>query len=111
MVFAYPVCEAGTRLHWEYEGIDGEVRRLGFRAEQRLLTSLFRQRASEEEKRVPTSSTGVPVTSALTPDELIGLLERGAARGVHPRRILLALGFRPAEAPANGAGHVQSARG
>jgi hypothetical protein len=32
----------------------------------------------------------------MTPDELIDVLERAAHEGVHPRRVLLALGFRPA---------------
>ena len=57
---------------------------------------------------MPATSTATPVTAATTPDELIVLLERGAARGIHPCRILIALGFRMAESPANGAGHVRS---
>jgi len=32
----------------------------------------------------------------MTPDDLINVLERGAAQGIDPRHILLAPGFRPA---------------
>jgi hypothetical protein len=32
----------------------------------------------------------------MTPDELIAVLQRGAAQGIDPCHILLALGFRPA---------------
>jgi hypothetical protein len=32
----------------------------------------------------------------MTPDELIDVLQGGAAQGIDPRHMLLALGFRPA---------------
>jgi hypothetical protein len=44
----------------------------------------------------------------MTPAELIAVLERGAAHGIHPGHILLALGFRHAGAPADGAGHARA---
>jgi|KBSSwiStaDraftv2_1062776.scaffolds.fasta_scaffold4053625_1 hypothetical protein len=34
---------------------------------------------------------------SIPPDELVHLLRRGAQLGIDPRRILLALGFRPAD--------------
>ena len=76
-----------ARVHSPQEGIAGEVRRLDAEPGHRLLTSLVS----------PTSEVrGEPVPATITPDELIKVLERGAAQGIDPRRILLALGFRPA---------------
>ena len=35
-------------------------------------------------------------SGSVTPDQLIRMLQRGAAQGIDPRHILLTLGFRPA---------------
>lgn len=46
---------------------------------------------------VPTSPPVAGAASgSVTPEELIVKLQRGAAHGIDPRHVLLALGFRPA---------------
>ena len=42
----------------------------------------------------------VPTSATVTPEALITALQRGAAQGVEPRQVLLALGFQPAESKA-----------
>jgi hypothetical protein len=42
----------------------------------------------------------VPPDAVPTNDQLIRTLQRGAAQGIDPRHILLALGFRPATTEA-----------
>ena len=35
-------------------------------------------------------------SGSVTPEELISALQRGAAKGIEPRHVLLTLGFQPA---------------
>jgi len=50
---------------------------------------------------VPTNPlVAAAASGSVTPDQLIRMLQRGAAQGIDPRHILLALGFRPATTEA-----------